>query len=137
MGEGEVEGAWLNDLRKYISDISSVIPLEAIILYGSASRNLNGAWSDIDILVVSDAFKGMPIPDRIGLLLRFKRGRIEALGYTYDELARMVNAVNPLALNALVEGKIIVGSDRVRRLAEEAKKQFTRRGRAWFRVNAG
>ncbi len=98
MGEGgETEGAWLSDLRKYVSNISSAIPVEAIILYGSAARDLNGgAWSDIDVLVVSDAFRGgIPIPDRISLLLRFKRGgRIEALGYTFDELVRMVNAMN-------------------------------------------
>ncbi|ADN49911.1 nucleotidyltransferase domain-containing protein [Vulcanisaeta distributa] len=134
MGEGETKRAWLSDLRKYVSDISSAIPVEAIILYGSAARNLNGSWSDIDVLVISDAFRGIPIPDRISLLLRFKRGRIEALGYTFDELVRMVNAMNPLALNALIEGRIIVGSDRVRKLAEETRKRFIRRGRAWFMI---
>ncbi len=77
MGEGETERAWLSDLRKYVSDISSAIPVEAIILYGSAARNLNGSWSDIDVLVISDAFRGgIPIPDRISLLLRFKRGGV-------------------------------------------------------------
>jgi predicted nucleotidyltransferase len=134
VGEGETRGTWFNDLESFINDLSSVIPIEAVVLYGSTAKGLSGAWSDVDVIIISDAFRGMPIPDRISLLLKSKRGRIEALGYTFDELIRMVNAVNPLALNALIEGKIMMGSDRVRELAEWAKKSFIRRGKAWFKV---
>ncbi|WP_291765077.1 nucleotidyltransferase domain-containing protein [Caldivirga sp. UBA161] len=134
MGEGEIEGDWFRELEVFIKELSSTIPIEAVILYGSMAKGLGGVWSDVDVLVVSDTFKGIPILDRISLLLKFKRGRIEALGYTFDELAGMVNSINPLALNALIEGKIIIGSDRVRELAEEARKSFVRRGRSWLKI---
>ena len=42
--------------------------------------------------------------------------------------------MNPSALNALIEGKIIIDSNSVRELAEEARRTFVRRGRSWLKI---
>jgi len=86
----------------------------------------------VDVLVISDFFKRMKIMDRIGYLMQFKIGRIEALGYTYEELREMMEGVNPLALDALVEGIPLLESNRVRELRHEAKRKYIKAGRLWI-----
>lgn len=40
------------------------IVFDKVILFGSASRNMAGEWSDIDVAFVSKIFKHHPIEDR-------------------------------------------------------------------------
>ena len=40
MGGGEIKGDWFRDLELFINDLSSVIPIEAVILYGSMAKSL-------------------------------------------------------------------------------------------------
>lgn len=61
-----------------------------------------------------------------------KVGKVQAFAYTFDELARMVERGNPLALSALIEGKVLFASERVCSLIEKARKRFVRVGRAWI-----
>jgi len=119
-------------LRAFLGRVEARLGrVEGVILFGSVARGQAGEWSDVDVLVVSDAFEGMPVPDRIGLLLELAGPRVEPLGYTYAELTRMVRRANPLALGALIEGRFIKASERLLRLAEEASKAYVREGRAW------
>jgi len=106
--------------------------VEAVIVYGSAAKGGVGVWSDIDILIVSDKFRSLSLLDRISLLMEHMRHPVEALGYTYHELARMVDRANALALNALIDGKVILASRRVLELRERASKMFRRKGRMWI-----
>jgi len=106
-------------------------PVEGVILFGSWARGEAGIWSDVDVLVVSDALAGLSVPDRIGLLLEHAKPPIQPLGYTFDELARMVRRANPLALSALIEGVFLRASERLVRLAERARAAYERRGRVW------
>ena len=132
MGRGEAEGPWLERLRGFLKRIEARLGhVEGLILFGSVARGQAGAWSDVDVLVVSDAFEGMPVPDRIGLLLEEAGPRVEPLGYTYAELTRMVRRANPLALSALIEGVFLRASERLTELAREASRMFVRRGRVW------
>ncbi|MBO3802358.1 MAG: hypothetical protein JTT11_00545 [Candidatus Brockarchaeota archaeon] len=57
--------------------------------------------------------------------------RIEAFAYTYEELVRMVEKGNPLALNALIEGKQLTASPRIEELATLARAKYAKRGRMW------
>jgi predicted nucleotidyltransferase len=60
------------------------LPVESIIIFGSYAKNQHGEWSDIDILIISDYFKGVNILDRFKFLQELKIGRIEAFAYTYE-----------------------------------------------------
>ena len=132
MGGGEARGTRAGWLREFLEFVEERLKdVEGIIIFGSVAKGQEGIWSDVDVMVVSDDFKGMPIPDRIGILLEGARGRIEPLGYTYEELARMVRRANPLALGALVEGRFLKASERLLELAERASRAYTRVGRVW------
>lgn len=85
------------------------------------------------MMIISDYFKGINILDRFKILQEFKIGRIEAFAYTYEELVRMVKSGNPLALNALIEGKQLTISPRVKELASQAKLNYEKSGRMWIR----
>jgi len=112
--------------------VKSSFPVEAILIFGSYAKNQHGDWSDIDILVLSDCFKDVNILDRFKILQEFKVGRIEAFAYTYEELVRMVDKGNPLALNALSEGKPLIVSPRVEKLASLVREKYVKKGRAWI-----
>ena len=133
MGGGEAEGAWAELLRAFLKRLEARLgPVEGLILFGSAASGQAGEWSDLDVLVVSDALRGLPVPERIELLLEEAGPRMEPLGYTYEELASMLRRANPLALAALVEGVFIKASARLRELASEASRSFVRKGRVWI-----
>ncbi|MGC8850517.1 MAG: hypothetical protein ACP5QI_08610 [Candidatus Bathyarchaeia archaeon] len=86
------------------------------------------------LIIVSGDFSHVPFLDRLSLLAGLKVDKVEALGYSYEELERMVRKGNPLILGALVERIAIVESERIKKLREEAGKTkhvFTW-GRAWF-----
>ena len=68
------------------------IRVSRIILYGSQATGRVEEHSDIDIVVISDDFKGMNILERLETLgLAMAKGRImepiEPLGYTEEEFS--------------------------------------------------
>ncbi len=133
MGEGETGGPWRERLRSFVERLDQALgSVEGVILFGSWAKGEAGEWSDLDVLVVSDAFAEFPVPDRIGLLLEHAEPPIQPLGYTFEELVRMVRRANPIALSALIEGTFLRASDRLLHLAEKARTTYEKRGRVWF-----
>ena len=133
MGKGEVMEIRIGDLMDAVKGLESELgDVEAVIIYGSAAKGGMGVWSDIDVFIVSDGFRGLSLLDRISLLMEHMQHPVEALGYTYHELARMVNRANALALNALIDGRVVFASRRVLKLREKASKMFRRKGRMWI-----
>ncbi len=133
MGKNTFEAAWIKDVNAFLDRLKARIRIESAIIYGSAAKNANGQWSDIDILIISDDFFNIPLLERIGLFIELKVGKAEALGYTYEELKRMADKSNSLALGALIEGKPIIESEKLR---EKIKKMYTRKGRAWIPIKS-
>ena len=137
MGESGVTEVWLKhpELKTFLDKVLTKFAPVAVILYGSAAVGQEGAWSDLDVMVISDEFGGLKPHERVGALLEFKVGRIEALGYTPDEFLSMVKKMNPLALDAAVRGVPLYGGDflyRARNLVKRLK--IKRRGRMWIRA---
>jgi len=124
--------SWSKDVEAFAEKVKSSFPVEAILIFGSYAKNQHGDWSDIDILVLSDRFKDVNILDRFKILQEFKVGRIEAFAYTYEELVRMVDKGNPLALNALSEGKPLIVSPRVEKLVSLVREKYVKKGKAWI-----
>ncbi|MEM3897268.1 MAG: nucleotidyltransferase domain-containing protein [Nitrososphaerota archaeon] len=131
MGKAEARGDWIKVLRAFEKRLSKLISIEALIVHGSACRSGLGPTSDIDVLVISDDFKNLALHKRLSILEEARVERIQALGYTFSELEKMVLRANPLALGALVEGIMITSSERIQQLKERAKKMYIRQGRVW------
>ena len=136
MGESRVKEAWLKhpELKAFLDTILEEFAPVSVILYGSTSVGGEGEWSDIDILVISKKFSGMTPHEKIGALLEFKVGRVEALGYAPEEFLSMVKKMNPLALDAAVRGLPLYDEgflDKARKLVKRLK--IERRGRMWIK----
>lgn len=77
-------------IEKYEEELSRLgIKSRKIILYGSYAKGNPREDSDIDLLVVSDDFKGTNLRERLEIL-GIAAGRvfepIEAMGYTEEEI---------------------------------------------------
>ncbi len=113
-------------LKEYSNTLSSLIGDFTGILYGSMARGDNNVWSDIDFLVISDKLPDNPL-ERLEFLYSLTEIPIEVKGYTKNEFLRMIEKRNPLALDALVEGQVIL-DDGFWKIAktkfEETKKKY-------------
>lgn len=54
-----------NKINKYLNDLKkNKIPIKEAILFGSYAKGTQKEWSDIDIALVSEIFKGNRIEDK-------------------------------------------------------------------------
>ncbi len=113
--------------------LSKIISIEAAIVFGSWARSGGGTWSDVDVLIVSDDVDSIGILDRFLIALEARPPKTEVFIYTFKEIENMMHRMNPLVLSALVEGIPVVVSERVKKLMDEARRCFERRGRLWLR----
>ena len=56
-------------IRGFIAELSREIPIKAIILFGSYAQGNPKEYSDIDLAVISDWFKGKPRIENMQYLL--------------------------------------------------------------------
>ncbi len=94
-------------LKEYSKVVSSKLGRFTGVLYGSMARGDYNIWSDIDFLVISDKLPKNPLK-RLEFLYSLTDTPIEVKGYTRKEFLQMLEKRNPLALDALVEGKVVV-----------------------------
>ena len=77
-------------LKKYLERLkTNSIPIQKAILFGSYARGKPGKDSDIDVAVISTAFKGDRYSDR-RMIVPFRRGldsRIEPMPFTPKDFA--------------------------------------------------
>ncbi len=114
--------------------LRGLLRARAVVVFGSWARGGGGEWSDVDILVVSDDVKRVPILERFMVSAMLRRHRVDVFVYTLDELEKMVERGNPLALSALIEGLVLEADEDVKRVIEKARRLYKRVGRAWIRV---
>ncbi len=77
-------------IRAVIDELQPVIPVTAVILFGSYASGNSKRWSDIDVAVISPAFSGVPMWRRQELLAEALPGadvRLSPLGYSPEEFA--------------------------------------------------
>lgn len=76
-------------INHYIAYLQKHLSLQRAILFGSYAYGTPRERSDIDLVVLSSAFEGVPYPRRLErlsiLAWRAGVGDIEALGYTPEE----------------------------------------------------
>ena len=113
-------------LMDYSKTASSKLGKFTGVLYGSMARGDANVWSDIDFLVISDQLPENPLK-RLEFLYSFTDTPIEVKGYTKNEFLKMIEKRNPIALDSLVEGKVIVDDgfwEVAKNKFEETKKKY-------------
>jgi predicted nucleotidyltransferase len=82
--------AFLKPVKKYIRALASDgIRVQQVFLYGSHAKNQVHRDSDIDIIVVSEDFKGKELLERLHILGWARRDvpePVEAYGFTPEEV---------------------------------------------------
>lgn len=76
-------------LFEYIAAVNREIPVRAAYLFGSRARGTSTADSDIDLAIVSEAFRGMRRVDAGALLIARTAGTgldIQPVGLTPEDL---------------------------------------------------
>ena len=78
-------------IAEFIARLKTALDLKGLILFGSRSRGEHTTWSDYDICVISNAFKGKKPWERMEWVLeKWSGGRaLEPLCYTEDEFERI------------------------------------------------
>ena len=77
--------------REYVNRLSRSINVERALLTGSWARGSYLEDSDVDLIIVSDDFEKMGLPDRLVYLQKSWKNKIplEAFGYTTREFQRL------------------------------------------------
>ncbi len=100
----------LVEAEKFANCVSEKLGRITVIIYGSYARGDFNEWSDVDVLIVV----GRKLPDnplrRLDLVedcLRLTPG-IEPVIVTVEELKRLIEKGNPIVVEALGKGILIV-----------------------------
>jgi len=77
--------------KSYVKRLSKSIRVQNAILTGSWATGSYLEDSDVDLIVVSDDFAGMPLPDRLVYLQKSWNSKLplEAFGYTTSEFRNL------------------------------------------------
>jgi predicted nucleotidyltransferase len=102
--------------RGYVRRLAERQPVLAAAVVGSVARGDFNVWSDVDVVVVAESLPARA-PDRSLLLAADAPGGVQAIGFTPQELAEARRRGNPLAEEALTSGAVLVGAERLRRIA--------------------
>ena len=85
-------------LQVYLDSLKESLTIDKVILFGSHARGDALKESDIDLVVLSRDFEGVPFVRRLellGLMWRFPK-TLEALGYTPDEYEDLSQSIHIL-----------------------------------------
>ena len=78
-----------DQLTDFLTKVSQTIPVDEMIVFGSYARGTATQASDVDVIIISDDFKGIRSDKRFKILdtaARFIRPEIVAAGFTREEL---------------------------------------------------
>lgn len=86
-------------IEEYLNELSNQIPVQKAILFGSYAKGTYHQYSDVDIAIFSDYFKGMSRVDGIHFLLLSAMDYdmdIEPQSFTMDEYNEPVGLVEEI-----------------------------------------
>ena len=107
MGE---ERAEIEEIKEFIGKIKDKYKIEKAILFGSFARGEEREDSDVDLIIVSDYFKGKSALKRpSSLYLEWNLDYpVDFICYTKEEFERLKNRAS-LVREALKEGVVVEG----------------------------
>lgn len=100
---------------EYVERLATRLPVEAAAVIGSVARGDFNRWSDVDVVVVSEALPER-LHDRLELLFRDRPPRVEPWGLSADELRLLRRRSDPRAVELATEGVVLRGGAMLRQL---------------------
>ena len=100
---------WLERFkREALPKLIAEFKPEKILLFGSRIKGTADENSDIDVIVVSNAFANIPFIERMSLILKMIRfpKHIDFICYSPEEFARLKNKSSVL-MDALENGEMV------------------------------
>jgi len=78
-------------IQEYVNTIDADLGVDQALLYGSTAKSKRHKNSDVDIIIISEAFAKMPEPKRWGLLQHMWKYKedLETLAYTPSEFVKI------------------------------------------------
>jgi predicted nucleotidyltransferase len=104
-------GIEVNDeIEKFLKKIKEVIHVEKVIIFGSRARGDNLIDSDVDLIIVSGDFEGIPYYERMDKLILLWESPLDldVLCYTPEEFQMKQDEIC-IVSQALKEGIEITG----------------------------
>ena len=103
MGQRKI--GFIDKLRKFKKTVSMEYDIQNMILFGSRAKNNNSKYSDFDIIIISNKFKGINRLDRpYGLYLKWNINRpVDFLCYTPEEFNKLKKQIT-IVREAVKEG---------------------------------
>jgi len=98
----------LNIVKEFKNRASKKIPIEKVILFGSRANGKPHKWSDFDLIIVSDKFKGTISYKRVPQLYEYwtEDYPVDFLCYTTEEFNKLKNKIS-IVKEAIKKGIIV------------------------------
>jgi len=87
----EDTGTLFERIHDFVRKIDERISVDKAFLFGSTVKGDRLEESDVDLIIVSKAFTGVPVPKRLGMLHKewnYKED-LQALAYTPEEFSKV------------------------------------------------
>lgn len=100
----------LERARSFVARLDSSLGIRAAVVFGSVARGDFNRWSDVDLLLIGDGFRGDPRRrlDELGP----RPPRVRPVAWMPEEWRSELDRGNPIALEARRDGVWLVGSPR-------------------------
>ena len=97
--------------KSYLKKIAPKLKIQKALLFGSVARGEANLDSDIDLIILAEKFKNIPLIDRLSWLSRqrgekFSRWPMDILGYTPEEFEQLAQ-VSSMFKEAKEQGIVI------------------------------
>jgi hypothetical protein len=111
--------------REYVDRLTARLPVDAAVVVGSVARGDFNVWSDIDVVVVAEGLPERAL-DRIGFLLEDAPAGIQPVGFSRAEFLSALAKRNPLAVEALERGVVLLGEELIGSLRVRGNESTSR-----------
>ncbi len=98
----EVAAQWARTLAARLDVV-------AVVVFGSTARGDFNKWSDIDVLVVSNALPDGALP-RLEVLMADTPAGVQPVGWTSTELVARRKRRDPIAVECDSVGRVVLGT---------------------------
>jgi predicted nucleotidyltransferase len=92
----------------YVEALSARLPVDAAAVIGSVARGDFNRWSDVDVVILSEALPAR-LPDRLELLYRDRPPKLEPWAFTAEELRGLSGRGDPRARELATDAVVLRG----------------------------
>lgn len=96
--------------REFAAGLDPTLGIRAAVVIGSVARGDFNVWSDVDIVIVADAFASIAEPLRRLEALGPRPALVQPIAWSRADWDRALVRRNPMAVEAVGHGVWLVGS---------------------------